>query len=271
MRSFFKLIIAFIKKDFINEASYKFSFLLGILYLLANILIFFFISKMYGDKLNIHLLEFQTTYFSYVFLSIIFFNFIGPGFSSLSSKIRTEQYQGTLESLIIAPLNTKILIISLSVWTFVYSFFEFLIYIFIGIFAFSINFANINFFSFSIVSILSIANFISLGILSSCFVILFKKGNPINWLLTPIEGMLGGVYFPISVLPDFAQKISQFLPITHSIRALQLAVYKNASFSELKYEIFILSVFLIILGPLSVKLFDISIKKALRNGQISNY
>lgn len=271
MKNFIATTLAFVKKDFLNEASYRFSFFLGALYLLANIAIFFFVDKMFGDKMNPHLARFGTPYFSYVFLGIVFFNFVGPGISSLASKIRTEQYQGTLESLVLAPIGAKSLLAGLSAWNFLYSLAELAIYVPLGVFVFSIDLSSVNFLSFLIVSVLSVANFISLGIISACFVIVFKRGNPVSWLLTPLEGLLGGVYFPISVFPESIQVLSHCLPVTYAVKALQLSVYQNASPGDIKSEIIILFLFSAVLAPLSAFLFEKSLKKALADGQISNY
>ena len=47
------------------------------------------------------------------------------------------------------------------------------------------------------------------GILSASFIIYFKRGDPINFLLSGATTFLGSVFFPVEQLPDWAQGILQ--------------------------------------------------------------
>ena len=71
-----KKIFALIKKDFLIECSYKFSFLLSFFTVIASILTYYFIDKLFGWKMAESLQEFGVSYFSYVLLSMAFFSYI---------------------------------------------------------------------------------------------------------------------------------------------------------------------------------------------------
>ncbi|MBU2530179.1 MAG: ABC transporter permease [Elusimicrobia bacterium] len=264
-------IFAFLRKDFLIETSYKFAFITGLLHALTGILTFFFIDKLFGYKMTPHLETFQTGYFSYVFLSMAFFNYAGVGLGSFAGRIREEQYQGTLEALLSTPINIPTFLFSLSIWNFLYATFELIIYVILGLFLFKIDISNINIPAFLTVFSLSIITFSAMGILSASFVIMFKTGNPIAWAFSGFEGLLGGVFFPVSVLPPALIALSKFVPLTYSIKALELSVYSGYSIYDLKIEILILALFAIILLPLSVSLFKHSLEKASKTGQLSTY
>ena len=119
--------------------------------------------------------------------------------------------------------------------------------------------------------VLSAACFAALGILSSCFVVLFKRGNPLAWVLNNFEGLLGGVYFPVTVLPGWLLAVSGLLPVTYAVRAFQLAVQRGAGFGEIKTDLAALFLFNIILIPASVWLFSLSVRRARRNGTLGEY
>jgi len=121
------------------------------------------------------------------------------------------------------------------------------------------------------VFLLSAASFAALGILSSCFILLFKRGNPAAWVLNNFEGLLGGVYFPAAVLPFWLQWLSKLLPVTYAIRAMELALHKGAGFTELKTELLTLLVFTIALIPLSLAAFKFSLHKARKAGTLGQY
>jgi ABC-2 type transport system permease protein len=58
------------------------------------------------------------------------------------------------------------------------------------------------------------------GLASAGFVLVSKEGDPISWLLGAASGLLGGVYFPVDLLPGWLRRVAAFLPTT---RALALA------------------------------------------------
>ncbi|MBU4305383.1 MAG: ABC transporter permease [Candidatus Omnitrophica bacterium] len=264
-------ITAQIKKDFLIETSYKFAFLFNIFSVLASILTYFFIDKLFGHKVTEHLEEFGVSYFSYVLLSMAFFSYIGVGLGSFSSRIRGEQLQGTLESLLLTPTKISILLAGMALWNLIIATFDILIYLVLGIFIFKINFSNINILSTTIILILTMASFSCLGIISASFILIFKRGNPVGWIINTIEGLLGGVYFPVTVMPGFLQTAARFFPITYAIRAIELAVYRGYSLPELKSELIFLCLFCLVLTPLSGYTFKYALKKARRQGSLLQY
>lgn len=266
-----KKIFAFLKKDFLEESSYKLAFILNIFGVLVSILSYFFIDKLFGRKISVELEEFGVNYFAYVLLGMALFSYIGVGLGSFSSRIRSEQVQGTLEAVLLTPTKISTILVSLAIWNLILATFDLLIYISLGAFLFQIDFSKTNFLSASIVLILTIASFSALGILSAGFILVFKRGNPASWIISSLEGLVGGVYFPVSVLPGWLQVLARFFPITYAIRAIELAVYQGYSLIQLTREITFLVIFTLLLLPLSLKVFKYSLKKARRDGSLGQY
>ncbi|MDD5730490.1 MAG: ABC transporter permease [Candidatus Omnitrophica bacterium] len=264
-------IAALLKKDFLLESSYKFSFIFNIIGIFSSILIYFFIDKLFGYRIAGHLKEFGVNYFAYVLLGMAFFSYIGVGLGSFSERIRLEQTQGTLEAIFLTPTKVSTILVSLSLWNLIFASFDMFVYIILGIYCFNINFSNINILSSCLTLILTIMSFSSLGILSASFVIVFKRGNPVSWFVSTLEGLLGGVYFPITVLPGWLQFAAKFFPITYSVRAMELSVYRGYSAAQLFKELSFLLAFTILLLPLSVKAFQYSLKKARRDASLTQY
>jgi len=264
-------VLAFLKKDFLIESSYNLSFLFNIFVILLSILSYYFIDKLFGQRIVTHLEEFGVNYFSYVLLSMAFFSYIGVGLGSFSERIRTEQIQGTLEAILLSPTKISTILFSLAIWNLILATVEMLIYIGFGVFLFKIDFSHMNILSTLLVFTLSLLSFSSMGIISASFVIVFKRGNPLDWIINNLEGLLGGVYFPITILPGFLQLLAKFFPITYAIRAFELAVYRGYSVMQLRNEITFLLVFPLILFPLSLYLFKYSLARARKEGSLVKY
>lgn len=263
--------LAFLKKDFLIESSYKLSFLFNIFAVLISILSYFFIDKLFGHRMVDYLEEFGVNYFSYVLLGMAFFSYIGVGLGSFSNRIHTEQMQGTLEAILLTPTKISTILFSMALWNLLFATVDMAIYITLGIFLFKIDFANINILSTFLILLLTITSFSSLGIISASFIMVFKRGNPLGWVISSLEGLIGGVYFPITVMPVWLQYVARLLPITYAIRAIQLAVYRGFTVTQLVKEIGFLLLFSCILLPLSFASFKYALKKARRQGSLLQY
>jgi len=266
-----KKSLAFIKKDFLIESSYKLSFIFRIFGVLVSILTYFFIDRLFGHRIVGHLQQFGVNYFSYVLLSMAFFSYIGVGLGSFSNRIRFEQMQGTLEALLLTPTKVSIILFSLALWNLLFATIDMALYIILGRLLFKISFANVNILSALVILFLTIISFSSLGILSASFIMVFKRGNPVGWIINNLEGLIGGVYFPITIMPLWLQYIAHFFPITYAIRAVQLAVYRGYSLGQLQNEWVFLLLFSIILLPLSFSSFRYSLRKARQQGSLIQY
>ena len=71
---------------------------------------------------------------------------------------------------------------------------------------------------------------------------ILKKGDPVGWLFTSLSALLGGLYFPISVLPEWLFRRKNLLNLSvqnaaQDARFLVLSLWL-ASLSVLAYIAF---------------------------------
>jgi len=271
LRGSIRKALAFLKKDFLVESSYKLAFLFNIFSVLTSVLVYYFIDKLFGQRLVPHLEAYGVNYFSYVLLGMAFFSYAGTGLGSFANRIRGEQMSGTLEAVLATPTRPSTLLFSLGLWNFCIATFDLIIYLVLGAFFFHIDFSNVNIPAALLIFLLTATSFSGLGILSASFILVLKRGNPVSWVISSLEGLVGGVYFPIAVLPAWLQVVAKCLPITYTVRAIQLAVYQGYGIRQLRTEIGFLFAFSIILIPLSLFVFRHALRRARANGSLAQY
>ncbi len=247
------------------------SFLFNFFGILVSILSYYFIDRLFGSRIVPHLEPFGVNYFSYVLLSSAFFGYVGVGLGSFSERIRQEQQQGTLEALLLTPTKVSTILVSLGLWNLVLATLDMLVYIALGVFLFHVSFARVNIAATAVIFLLTIASFSSLGVISASFIMAFKRGNPFGWIVGSMEGLIGGVFFPVTVLPHWLQAVAAFFPITYAIRGLQFAVYKGYGLTQLWREAGLLLLFSAALLPLSLAAFTFSLRLARKNGSLGQY
>jgi ABC-2 type transport system permease protein len=131
--------------------------------------------------------------------------------------------------------------------------------------------SNANLVGALITLILTIICFSSLGIISASFIMVLKQGDPINWVFSALSGLLGGVFYPITVLPQWLQMFSYILPITYSLNAMRLALLQGYSLEALAPDILALMLFSVVMLPFSILAFRYAVRRAKVDGSLTQY
>ncbi len=263
-------VFAFLKRDVENTTSYKLSFFLDISNMLIAVFTFYFTSKLIGTAGSQYLYIYNTDYFSFAIIGLAFSAYFWNQFSTFTSTIVTGQVNGTLEIMLATPTSLWLILMSSSLYSFLYTSFVVAIYLVSG-FLLGINFHMANIASAIVIFLLTIITFSALGLISAAFSVAYKRGDPIVWFFGGIGTLLGGQAFPTTLLPSWLQKISELIPITHALRSMRLALLNNYSIPMLMDDIVALVLFSIILLPLSIFIFHMMIKKVKRSGSLIKY
>ena len=263
--------LAFLKRDFLLDISYKFSFLLQVAGIFVSSLTFFFLSRLVGAGVANQMEPYGGNYFSFVLIGIAFTDYLSVSLGGFSSQIRSAQIMGTLEALLVTPTSVSTILFSSTLYDFFFTSIRVIAYLVIGVLIFGMDLHLVSLPAFFVVMILTILAFAGIGLLSAAFIIVFKQGSPISWVMGTASGLLGGVFYPISVLPSWLIPFANLLPITHALEAMRQVLLKGAPFSAIYHQIFILSVFVVILLPLGLLAFRYGLKLARKEGSLIHY
>ena len=109
----------------------------------------------------------------------------------------------------------------------------------IGNHAFTLSSVCITFLLF----IVMIIPFLALSFLALSFVLYFKQADPVNFFINMVVSIFSGIIYPVSVLPDFMQKISNIIPLTHQLNSIRYILINN-SFTNTCFQIYSFFMFL---------------------------
>lgn len=266
-----RVLPAFLRRDFIQEASYRLAFLLQFFNIFFSVLIFYFISKLLGDAAAPYLTEYGGDYFSFVLIGIAFLGYFSTGLSSFASSLRHSQTTGTLEAMLTTPTSLSAIILASSLWDYLVTTLRVLVYLAVGVLLLRARIQNGNYLAALLVIMLTVVTASSLGIIAASFIMVTKRGDPIQWGISALNGLLGGVYYPVAILPAGLAWLARLLPITYSLHAMRLALLNGASWSQLAPDILALVIFSIVLLPLSLAVFRYAVHRAKVEGSLTHY
>ncbi len=261
---------AFFMRDLVEETSYRLSFALSMLGVFFSAFTFYFLSQIFQDGAAAAMAPYGSDYFSFVLIGIAFNGYFSVGLNSFARGLRRAQNTGTLEAMVMTPAPLSIIVIGSAVWGYAFSTFRVLVYLGLGALL-GVSLAGANVLGGLVSLVLAIVAFASLGIMAAGIITVIKRGDPVTTILTQVATLLGGIYFPISVLPEWLQWFSRVLPITYALEAMRLALLKGAGWDELRPNLLVLAGFCIVLFPLSLWVFRFAVERARLDGTLTHY
>jgi ABC-2 type transport system permease protein len=266
-------ILAFVIRDFSLFVSYRMQFFLRILSVLTVVTTLFFISKIFSGFTDPKFSQWQDPLASWL-TGLAVLNYFMTGFSSLANSIRQEQMQGTLESVLLTPINLPTVIVASSAWDFLETTFFSFLYLFFGRVFFNVHYRG-SFFLAVVFLLLTTLVLACLGILSASFAMVYKRGDPFGIFLGAGSALFSGVFFPTQLLRDYAGpklgNISMLLPATYGLDGIRQVLLEGHNLSQVTQPLITLLIFLTVLLPFSLWVFARAVRKAKREGSLIQY
>jgi ABC-2 type transport system permease protein len=259
---------AFVIRDFQLAISYRLAFVLRVLTILIVVTIAYYISRIFVGKGNLFS-DWRDPLAAWI-TGLAVLNYFMTNFSSLANAIRSEQLQGTLESVLMTPISVPGLIVASSTLDFIEATLYSSLYLVFGALFFGVTYDGSYLLAFLIL-ILTTMVFASLGILSASFAMVFKRGDPVAVLLGTSTAVFSGVFFPPQLLPEFMQNVSKILPATYGLEAIRGVLIEDNGLAEARGPILTLVMFLAVLLPISLWVFSRAVRRAKREGSLIQY
>jgi len=259
---------AFLKRDFLSEVSYRLAFFMQVAGILLSLVAFYYLTKMIDP--NAAGLD-GIRPFDWLMIGLAFQFYFSAALYAFSARIRNEQVLGTLEAMLVSPTPTSIVIFASAAWDFTYGGVRVVIYLLFATLVFGVQLHINSFIALALGIVLTLLSSAGLGILSASFILYFKRGNPINFLLSGATTLFGTVFFPVEQLPEVVRPVSDFLPVTWSLRIIRGGLLQGKSFAELQGELLALAILTLVLVPMGFFFSRFAIRRAKREGSLVQY
>ena len=264
-------VSAFFIRDFLEELSYPLTFFWRTGSIFFRLVAFYFLGQLIGEAASTPLSPYGGGYFPFVMLGLALASFQDVALTSISRNINYGMYSGTLEVMLVTPTSLSTIVFSSVLYQFFSALLESFLYIGFSVWVFKISLGQANLPATAVLLVLALLAHLPLGIMSAGFLLVFKRGDPITLMLGHFSVLLGGVYFPTQVFPEWLRQVSLFIPFTHALEGLRQAVLNGWGLTQLGTQILILGAFAVVLLPLSLATFAWAVRQAKRLGTLSQY
>ncbi len=270
--TFRRTAAAFIRRDWLIATSYRVNFILSLGTMIAALFFMAFISEFVGDVAADMLKGYDGSYFAFLVLGVGVLSFLDTALTQASRRIREGQVLGTLEALLATRTGLPTILICLPLYAFLETSVRFVLYLVLGIAFFEMNVSSGNVPAALLLFAAAIVAFASLGLVVAGLTIAFKRAEPIANLISGVSLFLGGVYYPLDVLPGWLHTLAYLLPITPALAGLRLALLSDtAGWSDILPELLALLAYIAVMLPVGIAFFRWSLRRAMRDGTLTQY
>lgn len=264
-------ILAIFRRDLAIARSYRTLFVLELLEALFGVATFYYLSRFVESTQLARALPQGGSYFAFALVGFAFFDYLSVSLSAFDSGLEEARRNGTLEALLVTETPLPVILAGSAVYPFVLMALRTAVYLAWGTFLFGFPARQANWPGAVAVLLFSILAFAGLGILSASYLLLFKRGNPAKWMVLSISGLIGGVMYPVTVLPGWLQGVSRIVPVTYSLEGMRAALLGGVPFAELWPALRALLIFAAILLPLSLAAFSWVLRRTKITGTLTHF
>jgi len=265
-----KLALLF-RRDLAVARSYRAAFLIEIFQALFGSAGFYFLSRFVQSPTLQRSLPPGTNYFSFALVGIAFFDYLSVGLSTFDASLQEARQNGTLENLLVTQTSLPVILAGSSLYPFALMSLRTAIYIGWGAILFGFPLQGANWLGALLVLGASVLAFSGLGVLSASYLLIFKRGNPVNWAILGLSSVVGGMMYPISVLPVWLQYVARLIPVTYSLEGMRAAILGHASTRALLPSIAGLLLFAVFLLPISFAIFSWALRRTKITGTLTHF
>jgi ABC-2 type transport system permease protein len=101
--------------------------------------------------------------------------------------------------------------------------------------------------------------------------LVLQRGDPLSWAIRVSSMVLGGVFYPVSVLPEWLRVAGQVLPLTHALELLRRSLLLGEGPAQLWGHLVALLAITIVLLPLGLLSCRLALRIARTDGSLSHY
>ena len=258
---------AFLARAAAIYASYRLRAVMGVVSLASTLLGCLLVGRLVSAAGSGFHERFGLSYEAFAVVGVFVHGAASSGLRAFRASVRREQLRGTFEQLLACPLHPALLVTTSALGGVLCSVVGGLVAL-EGVSRF-VGLSGVVSLDVALPVLLYALSMSGLGLIAAAIVLIHKEGEPVSWALSMLTGILGGVVFPVELLPAWLRSAGALLPTTHALALVRSVLspgspYPGASFLSLA----LMAVGLPVAGAVSL---CAAFRRARRDGSIGHY
>jgi ABC-2 type transport system permease protein len=263
-------MLALWRAAWLTAASYRLTMLLSVASLLLTVVPVYFVARALQPLMQDVIAGQGGQYFAFVLVGTVTLSFVTTSVSSLPSAVSGGISNGFFESLLVTPTSRLSILAGLTgyplAWTFVRGALTLTAGFVLG--------ARISWESVPaalVVLALIVMSHWCLGLIGTALVLSLRTMGPLPTVVFVSSALLGGAYYPTTVIPSWIQSLSSLVPVAYGLRALRGVLLEGLPLSAVAGDVWALAWITVGLAIIGGVAFNRALQYSRRMGSLSLY
>jgi ABC-2 type transport system permease protein len=202
-------------------------------------------------------------------IGAVIWAYLGIIFEILTETVAWERWEGTIEYTFMAPLSRPVHLFGMGLFAIAYGVVRAGLLFGVVATLFGLSLPHADFVSALVVLAVASISFLGIGMMTAVLPLISpEKGTQLGFVTQGVMLVVSGVYYPVSVLPQWMQWIATVSPATYALRGIRHAILGGAGVGALWGDIWPLLAIGVIAIPLGLATFCRGERYAKRHGKL---
>jgi ABC-2 type transport system permease protein len=206
---------AFFRMGWLTAMSYPLSFAVSQATSVVPVVVYYFISRLVVPTRGV-----AGDYFTFIVIGVAIERLLTGGLSGLGDELESSIREGRLETLLIQPVDWKLLPLGLAEWPMVWGLINAVVMAVISV-ALGAQFRVAGLPGAVLIAVLGVGATLAVGIVACSIKILAKRTDPLLTVYALAAAILSGAFYPLTLLPPGLRTLSWFIPDTYVISGVR--------------------------------------------------
>jgi ABC-2 type transport system permease protein len=205
----------------------------------------------------------------FLMIGAVFWNYLSIVFGFIAETVAWERWEGTLEYTFMAPVRRYTQLLGSTLFAVAYGLVHTTIILLVLTMFFGLDLSHANFTTAAVFMVIGSASFIGIGMMAAVLPLMYvERGAQMTFVLQSVILLVSGVYYSVTVMPEWMQVLSKFSPATYVLNGVRAGLIDGTPVSELLGDVWPLLVMAVVLIPLGIWIFGRAERYAKRTGRL---
>lgn len=267
LRAYGSAALAVLERDLRIFASYRLRPLTLLIGPLTAVTLFYYISRL----VTVSTLGSSDGYFAYVVIGIVALEILTSAIATMPVNLRQELVAGTFERLVLSPFGAVRAIVAMMVFPLLQAFVVATVTLAFGAAVFGMHIAFPDVLLAPAAGLLGALAFAPFGLLTVATILVVKQALAGVSILITAMSVVAGVYFPVRLLPDWIEWLSDVQPFTPAVDLLRHLISSAPTTESPALDVLKLVAWAGVLLPISLWILSVGIRYSRQRGTIIEY
>jgi ABC-2 type transport system permease protein len=205
----------------------------------------------------------------YLGIGTVVWAYLRAVFANVGEMVAWERWEGTIEYTMMAPISRLAHMLGVSLFSIIYGLARSALLLGVLALFFSVDLSNANLGGAALILLVGSVSFLGFGIMAAVLPLLFpERGEEMTFVISSILLLVSGVYYPISVLPDWMEPLATVSPATYVLEGMRAALLEGTPTMALGPSILPILVLGVLTLPIGIAIFGWGERYAKRTGRL---